>query len=325
MATLLQMPDINGGPVSIRPLQDRDLVHADRIFRLAFGTFLGLPNPETFAGDADYVRTRWLADPTAALGAEVNGSLVGSNFVTQWGSVGFFGPLTVHPSLWDHGIAKKLLVPTINMMEGWQVTHAGLYTFGQSAKHVALYQKFDFWPRFLTMIMSKTASARGIAAQVYRFAGLRPDEKARALKECREVTDSVYPGLDVEREIRAVDDQQLGDTILLMDNSQLAGFAVCHCGAGSEAGSGTCYVKFAAVRSHRAAEQQFEQLLKSCENFAAMKGTTRLVAGVNTSRSQAYRSLLAQGFRTELQGIVMQRGNDAGYNREGIYLIDDWR
>jgi hypothetical protein len=26
-----------------------------------------------------------------------------------------------------------------------------------------------------------------------------------------------------------------------------------------------------------------------------------------------------------LQGIVMQRGNDAGYNREGIYLIDDWR
>ena len=163
-----------------------------------------------------------------------------------------------------------------------------------------------------------------MAAQVSRFSGLRPDEKASALKECREVTDSVYPGLDVEREIRTVDDQQLGDTILLMDNSQLVGFAVCHCGAGSEPGSGACYVKFAVARSDRAPERHFEELLKSCENFAAMKGT-RVVAGVNTSRSQAYRSLLAQGFRTELQGVIMQRDNDAGYNHEGVYLIDDWR
>ena len=59
------------------------------------------------------------------------------------------------------------------------------------------------------------------------------------LKECFEVTNSVYPGLDVEREIRAVDDQRLGDTVLLRDGSQLVGFAVCHCGAGSEAGSGS--------------------------------------------------------------------------------------
>ena len=112
------MPDARShrGLVSIRPLQDRDLVHADRIFRLAFGTFLGLPDPETFARDADYVRTRWLADQSAALAAEVNGSIAGSNFVTRWGSVGFFGPLTVHPSYWDSGIAKKLLVSTINMI-----------------------------------------------------------------------------------------------------------------------------------------------------------------------------------------------------------------
>jgi hypothetical protein len=44
------------------------------------------------------VRTRWAADPSAALAAEVDGDLVGTNFVTRWGSVGFFGPPTVAPS-----------------------------------------------------------------------------------------------------------------------------------------------------------------------------------------------------------------------------------
>jgi hypothetical protein len=87
--------------VTIRPLLERDLAAADRIFRLAFGTSLGLPDPLQFAGDSDWVRTRWLADPSTALAAELDGELVGSNFVTGWGSVGFFGPLSVRPDLWD--------------------------------------------------------------------------------------------------------------------------------------------------------------------------------------------------------------------------------
>jgi len=33
--------------VTIRPLQEGDLPAADRSFRMAFGTFLGLPDPTT--------------------------------------------------------------------------------------------------------------------------------------------------------------------------------------------------------------------------------------------------------------------------------------
>lgn len=44
--------------IDIRPLREADLPEADRIFRLAFGTFLGMPEPLAFAGDADYVSTR---------------------------------------------------------------------------------------------------------------------------------------------------------------------------------------------------------------------------------------------------------------------------
>jgi len=49
--------------IAIRPFRENDLTDADSVFRLAFGTFIGLPDPMTFGGDADYVRTRWLVDP----------------------------------------------------------------------------------------------------------------------------------------------------------------------------------------------------------------------------------------------------------------------
>ena len=92
--------------ITVRPLREADLSAADRICRVAFGTFLGLPNPATFMGDADYVRTRWLADPTAAFAALVDGEIVGSNLATEWGSIGFFGRLSVRPDLWGRGIGQ---------------------------------------------------------------------------------------------------------------------------------------------------------------------------------------------------------------------------
>ena len=55
--------------------------------------------------------------------------------------------------------------------------------------------------------------------------------------------------------------QGLGETVLLHDGQDLVGFAVCHCGPGTEAGNQKCYVKFAAVKPGAVAEARFDQLL----------------------------------------------------------------
>jgi hypothetical protein len=44
---------------------------------------------------------------------------VASNFATRWGSVGFFGPLTVRPDLWDRGVAKRLIEATMELFAKW--------------------------------------------------------------------------------------------------------------------------------------------------------------------------------------------------------------
>lgn len=324
------MIDVAKTSVFIRPLKENELGEADRIFRLAFGTFLGLPDPLAFMGDADYVRTRWQADPASAFAAEVDGELVGSNFATNWGSVGFFGPASVRPDLWDKGNGVRLVEPVIERFAEWGIKHAGLFTWSHSPKHIYLYQKFGFWARFLTAIMSKPVVERLMVGgdeptQWSRFSALSEEDREKALKACGVVTDAIYEGLDVSGEIRAVASQDLGDTVLLHDDSGLAGFAVCHCGAGSEAGSGACYVKFGAIRPGQNAGRNFERILDACEALAAAEGMQVLIAGANMGRHQAYRALLARGFRIEIQGVTMHHPNEPGYNRPGIYLIDDWR
>lgn len=312
--------------IQIRLLRESDLPEADRIIRLAFGTFLGLPDPMAVFGDSDFAYTRFAAAPDAALAAEADGKLVGSNFVTGWGGVGFFGPLSVEPWLWGRKVAQQLLEPTMDLFAKWGCRHAGLFTFSHSPKHAALYQKFGFWPRFLTPVMSKPVTAAPLDGDEYvRYSRLSPAQKAEVLEDCRNLTDQIYAGLDVSREIHAVDVQNLGDTILLLDGSKVVAFAVCHAGPKTEAGSGMCYAKFAAVRPGNGAQQTFEQLLGASGRLAASLGVQRLVAGVNMSRHEAYRTMVAQGFRTDLQGVTMHRENDAGYHRPGLYVLDDWR
>src|ERR1700735_327351 len=149
--------------VKVGPLKKSDREEADRILRLAFGTFLGVPNPLDFMGDRHFLTPRWRSSHVKVLAARDAGRLIGSNVVTRWGSFGFFGPLTVLPEYWDRGVAQRLLEATMTIFERWGVRHTGLYTFAQSAKHVALYQKFGYWPRYLTAIMTGPSEFKGVA------------------------------------------------------------------------------------------------------------------------------------------------------------------
>jgi hypothetical protein len=175
--------------------------------------------------------------------------------------------------------------------------------------------------------MATLAQPAGTAPPSSRYSELPTSEREAAEKSCRELTESIYEGLDLSAEIRTVVARGLGDTILVSDaTSRLAGFGICHWGGPtSEAGEGPCFVKFGAARAGPGAEERFAGLLDACCALAALVGMPKLLAGVNLAREEAYRHMVARGFRTEVPGVAMHRPNEPGYSRPGAYVLDDWR
>src|SRR3984957_5955274 len=264
-------------PIKVGLLKQSELEEAGRIVRLAFGTFLGWPNPLDFMGDRDLMAPRWRATHVRVIAAREGGRLIGSNVATRWGSFGFFGPLTVLPEYWDRGVAQLLLEATMKIFDRWGVRHTGLFTFPQSAKHVALYQKFGYWPRYLTAIMTQTPEANP-ARQGKRadapvlLSALPKGQREQAILAGRKLTHKIDKGLDLTGEIRAVLAQHTGDVVLTYTRGVIDGFAVCLNGPGSEGGEKTCYIKFGAARSGAGAGERFDKLLVACDAFASSRG-----------------------------------------------------
>jgi GNAT superfamily N-acetyltransferase len=314
--------------VTVGLIRKNELAEADRILRVAFGTFVGLANPAEFMGDRDLLISRWHGPHVEVLAARQDGRLIGTNVVTQWGSFGFLGPLTILPEFWDRGVAQLLLQATEKIFEKMGVKRTGLFTFAASAKHLGLYQKFGYWPGYLTALMAHSPKAdaqqttRGTTA--VHLSTLRKSGREEAISACARLTGRIEKGLDLSAEIRALLKQKMGEAILTYTRHALDGFAICQHGPGSEGGTKICYIKFAAARSGTGAGERFDRLLEACDEFALARGAS-LEAGMTLAREDAYRRMRSHGYRAFSQGVSMQRPHVAGHNRADAYVIDDWR
>ena len=313
--------------VKVGLIRKNELSEADRIFRVAFGTFIGLPNPAEFMGDRDMLISRWHGWHVEVLAARQGGRLIGTNVVTRWGSFGFFGPLTILPEFWDRGVAQLLLQATDKIFDKKGLKRTGLFTFAASPKHVGLYQKFGYWPGYLTALMAHTPkadtqqTARGVAVHLSTLTKSRCEE---AIASCSRLTGRIDKGLDLSGEIVSLLKKKKGEVVLTYTRNALDGFAICQHGPGSEGGTKTCYIKFAAARGGVGAGERFDRLLDSCDEFALARGAS-LEAGMNLAREDAYRRMRSHGYRAFGQGVSMQRPHVAGHNRPDVYVIDDWR
>lgn len=314
----------------IRHLTADDLVEADRINRTAFGTFFGLETPSAFRGDGEVIPGRFASNPDGAFAAELDGRLVACGLVVDWGSVGLLGPLTVDVDVWGKGIGRAMLDEMTRYMDSRSFALQGLFTHPQSSTHIRLYEAYGFRMKRIIAVMDRTVDAATAMPPTARFfSQLQDKDRQAVLVECREIAGGLCTGLDLGAEIQSIDANGFGDTILLGREGGLTGFACCHQGAASEAGSPQTLVKFAAVASGVDGAAEFEKLMAACETFAALRGTKRLVAGTNTGRVECYEALLAMGFRSWMNGIAMLKtAPDApsdGYNIPGVFAVDDWR
>jgi GNAT superfamily N-acetyltransferase len=305
--------------IVVRPLTAADLPAAARINRAAFSKFFGLPDPAKFRVAADVVGPRRRLWPEAGLALDLDGALAGAALMMRWGSVAILGPVTVAPEHWSKGLARALMPMLVALIDAGHFAFAGLFTHPQSPKHIRLYESYGFRMQRITAVMAKSVSPSPLSAR--EFSRAEATERPHLLEAVRELTDGVFPGLDVTAEIADIARHGLGQTLLLESGDTIEGAAVCHFGAGSEASEGQVLVKFAAARG----AEVFARLLVACEAYAAARGAKQVVAGTNTGRAEAYEIMQRAGYRTTMNGIAMTRPATDGYNRPGAFAIDDWR
>ena len=311
------------GGILIRPMTADDLDAAAHVWRLAFGTHFGAPEPARFRSEMRIVETRFATDPKMAFVAEQDGRILGSVMGMDWGSELVLGPLSVDPDHWGKGVARQLVGHFLAAGDAAGARLTVLFTFPESTTHLRLYESFGFAPMFLTPILGKSVKAGTPAGQGRLFSALSKRERAPALADSAGIASAVRDGLDLRRQIESIDAQRLGETVFVEREGAIAGFAICHIGPGGEAGEGVLFVKFAAVRPGAATD--FERLLDAVEALAMERKLSRIALGVNTGRRDAYRRIAARGFQAEFVGIAMHRPDQIGTLGANQYVIDDWR
>jgi len=249
-------------------------------------------------------RVRFAADPAGCMVATDNasGDVVGALISVARGSLGWFGPLAVAPSVQGRGIGQTLVTACADRWAGRGVRLAGLETLGNSAFHVHLYSKSGFRPAwtgvsFVRSLPESTSMPAGVS-----LGGPLPN------------LDFLLPGLDLSEEVRATAECGAGVTLTTAD-----GMAICHL-EDTFAGTGTGFVPFLAAVS----ADSFRALLSAAEHVCREHGHERLFLRVPGASFLTVDALSARGYRAGQVMVRMKRGTNLDYDAAPVFCADSW-
>jgi predicted N-acetyltransferase YhbS len=325
--------------VQIRRIRKGDLSRTRDVVEQTFGDFyerqLGTRPRQAFGG-AQYVHHRWLMEPWGCFVAEEDsGKLVGTALAVTWGSLGLMGPVAVLTNHQNQKIGQQLIHAVQEFFDENKAVLHGTVTFPTSAKHLALYHKFGYKPKSLTAIMSRAIDRgplRGAPPKppktgltVRRFSTLEEAKKKVALTRLHRITNAVFRGMDLAKEVEIVDGLALGDTLLLERDRELVGAAIYHTPGVSEAPVGALYVKFLAIDPQQRRVEHLEQFVTMLEELAHELGLQRVILPVYLRYWIAYSTLVRCGYQIDVTMVRMQKGKQEDYEDPSHLVLDDWR
>jgi ribosomal protein S18 acetylase RimI-like enzyme len=265
---------------------------------------------------------------------EGDGKIVGAAVAVMWGTIGVIGPVAVLTNYQNQDIGQQLLTACQEFFDENKATLQGLATYPYSPKHLILYQKFGYKPKGLVVVTSKTLDRNDLATAktpprpglaVRRYSTLEEARKKQVMQKIRRITNALWRGFDLAKEIEIVEGLTLGDTLLLEKGREVIGFAVCHLPPNSEAPHGSAYVKLLAIDSRHRKPEHLDSLLAGVEDLAAAGQLQRVVVPAYTYYWTAYQTLLQRGYHVDFTMVRMKRGKQEDYEDASDLVLDDWR
>ena len=285
----------------IAELRDSDIEGGIALMNASFREILsgfGIPLSGRSEGDRCGLR---FAHPSAktAVALDAADRVVAIALMVRYGSLVITGPMaSIHPSA-----GASIWAQAGSAIAGVGASELSLVTFPQSIGHHRLYQPLHdplLTPMCPALALSRAVEPRPSStagpANLRRFSELGVDERWAALESSLELT-SRLRGLDLRPEIRHIEAQGIGDTLLWMREGEVSGLACCHYGPRSEAFSDSQLLIKIAYAGGPEREQVFADLIDGAERSASSHGLTTIATMVPAWRRGPLLALRERGYQ----------------------------
>ena len=262
------------------------------------------PRHPELATPALLFRTRLAADPDGcfvAASARDPTGVTGVVFSVARGTLGWLGPLAVHPGAQRRGTGGRLVAACLDSWHRRGVRLMGLETFPGSAFHRAFYRKAGFRPS-CSGIGLRAPLTRGSVPAGIDIGGRMPD------------LGFLYPGLDVSGEAAAVKECRAGLVLTAED-----GIALLHLESTLQP-PGAGFVPFLAAASRIS----FDRLLGAAEHVSYQQGKASLFTRASSSSWRTVDALTRRGYQAHRLMTRMKVGQNPDYDHTSSYYLDSW-
>ena len=204
--------------IKIRRVRKGDLSKVRDVIEQAFGDFFERQvgtRPRQVFGGAQYVHHRWLMEPWGCFVAEEgDGKIVGAAVAVMWGTVGLVGPVAVLTNYQNQDIGQQLLAACQGFFDENKATLQGVVHVSlqpQAPRAVPEVRLQAQGPRRHHRQAPRPARDRprhqaakpGLA--VRRYSSLEEAKKKPVIQKIRRITNAIWRGMDVGKEVEIVD------------------------------------------------------------------------------------------------------------------------
>ena len=222
--------------MQVRRMQQEDLKQVNSVFTKAFSSARveeGLKRHRISPCRPEFLKMYLDRSAEGAIVSVDRGRVTGFNFNHLYGTTGWMGPVAVAPGYQGAGVGKSLVREGIDYLRGRDAKIIGLETMPRNFRNIGFYLSLGFkiGPLCVDMVSpahSGPGMERGYQGEIINFSGSSDSTRQELLAGVNGIADAITPGLDYGKEILLNMEHKYGDTVLLVEGDEVAGFAVCH-------------------------------------------------------------------------------------------------
>lgn len=259
----------------------------------------------------------------AMLWRDDRGNIAAFNVTHLSGTEGWMGPLAVHPDFQSHGLGKTIVNAGTEWLKRQDARVIGLETMPRTMDNIGFYSSLGMLPGYLTLTVTVDAAyaPQPLHARAVRMGSMQPADADDAIAHCRQLSNSLLDGYDFSREIQLTEELALGDTLMVMRDGDVAGFAVAHSVPLVE---GRAREELRVLKLVAASEDDFDSLITVLADHARKSGTRRVAVRLQGQYAEAYRRLILRGARVRWTDLRMSADGYTEKRSEHGIVLSNW-